>query len=148
MARRAQGSFQRFWNASVNCCFDVIDGPQGNDASLRPNQIFAVSLPVSPLEPKQQRAVVDSCARHLLTSHGLRSLAPGTPDYCGGCLGPQRERDAAYHQGTDRKSTRLNSSHVAISYAVFCLKKKKNNHTISLPTHPQFSISRYPIFST
>ena len=100
MARCAQGSFQRFWNPSANCCFDVIDGPQGNDASLRPNQIFAVSLPVSPLEPKQQRAVVDSCARHLLTSHGLRSLAPGTPDYCGGCLGPQRERDAAYHQGT------------------------------------------------
>ncbi len=100
MARCAQASFQRFWNASANCCFDVIDGPQGNDASLRPNQIFAVSLPVSPLEPKQQRAVVDACARHLLTSHGLRSLAPGHADYCGSCIGPPRERDAAYHQGT------------------------------------------------
>lgn len=100
MARRVQVSFQRFWNEAAGCCFDVIDGPDGNDASLRPNQIFAVSLPMSPLEPKRQRAVVDACARHLLTSHGLRSLAPGDPRYVGHYGGSPRDRDAAYHQGT------------------------------------------------
>jgi glycogen debranching enzyme len=72
----------------------------GNDASLRPNQIFAVSLPVSPLTPEQQRAVVDVCARHLLTSHGLRSLAPSEPGYAGHYGGGPHNRDAAYHQGT------------------------------------------------
>jgi len=70
----------------------------GNDAALRPNQIFAVSLPVSPLSPEQQKAVVDVCARRLLTSHGLRSLAPGEPGYTGHYGGSPRDRDAAYHQ--------------------------------------------------
>ncbi|HEY6269590.1 MAG TPA: amylo-alpha-1,6-glucosidase [Candidatus Acidoferrum sp.] len=101
LAAKAQKSFQRFWNADRNCCFDVIDSPGiGNDASLRPNQIFAVSLPVSPLSTRQQNAVVDVCARRLLTSHGLRSLAPGEPGYAGHYGGSPRDRDAAYHQGT------------------------------------------------
>jgi predicted glycogen debranching enzyme len=101
LAAKAKQSFQRFWNADRNCCFDVIDSPGiGNDATLRPNQIFAVSLPVSPLTPEQQKAVVDVCARHLLTSHGLRSLAPGESGYNGHYGGSPRDRDAAYHQGT------------------------------------------------
>jgi predicted glycogen debranching enzyme len=101
LAAKTKDNFQRFWNKERNCCFDVIDAPGiGNDASLRPNQIFAVSLPVSPLTPEQQRAVVDVCARHLLTSHGLRSLAPGEPGYAGHYGGSPRDRDAAYHQGT------------------------------------------------
>ena len=101
LAAKAKKSFQRFWNADGNCCFDVIDSPGiGNDAALRPNQIFAVSLPVSPLTPEQQKAVVDVCARQLLTSHGLRSLAPGEPGYTGHYGGSPRDRDAAYHQGT------------------------------------------------
>ena len=101
LAAKAKGSFQRFWNADRNCCFDVIDSPGiGNDGSLRPNQIFAVSLPVSALTAEQQKAVVDVCARHLLTSHGLRSLAPGEPGYSGHYGGSPRDRDAAYHQGT------------------------------------------------
>jgi len=100
LAKRARGSFQRFWNEAAQCCFDVIDGPDGDDASLRPNQILAVSLPESPLTPEQQRAVVDACARHLLTAHGLRSLAPSDPEYRGHYGGPPRERNAAYHQGT------------------------------------------------
>src|SRR5207249_9847681 len=76
LAAKAKQSFQKFWNADRNCCFDVIDSPGvGNDASLRPNQIFAVSLPLSPLTPEQQKPVVDVCARYLLTSPGLRSLA-------------------------------------------------------------------------
>jgi predicted glycogen debranching enzyme len=100
MFRRAQASFPRFWNSAANCCFDVVDGPAGNDASLRPNQIFAVSLPESALTPEQQRAVVDACARHLVTTHGLRSLAPNHSDYRGRYAGSPRERDAVYHQGT------------------------------------------------
>jgi predicted glycogen debranching enzyme len=101
LAAKAKKSFQRFWNAERNCCYDVIDSPgAGNDASLRPNQIFAVSLPVSPLTPEQQKAVVEVCARRLLTSHGLRSLAQGEAGYTGHYGGGPRDRDAAYHQGT------------------------------------------------
>jgi glycogen debranching enzyme len=101
LTAKAKKSFQKFWNAGRNCCFDVIDSPGiGNDASLRPNQIFAVSLPISPLSPEQQKAVVDVCAQHLLTSHGLRSLAPGEPGYAGHYGGSPRDRDAVYHQGT------------------------------------------------
>jgi glycogen debranching enzyme len=101
LSAKAKNSFQRFWNAERHCCFDIIDSPGvGNDASLRPNQIFAVSLPVSPLSPEQQEAVVSACARSLLASHGLRSLAPGEPGYTGHYGGSPRDRDAAYHQGT------------------------------------------------
>jgi len=101
LAAESRKNFQKFWNAERNCCFDVIDSPGiGNDASLRPNQIFAVSLPISPLAPERQEAVVDACARHLLTSYGLRSLAPGEPGYSGHYGGSPRDRDAAYHQGT------------------------------------------------
>lgn len=101
LARKARESFYRFWNAERQCCYDVIDAPGiGNDASLRPNQVFAVSLPVSPLPVEQQKAVVDICAAHLLTPYGLRSLAPGETGYRGQYGGQPRERDAAYHQGT------------------------------------------------
>ena len=101
MAAMVRKSFSKFWNSTAGCCYDVIDGPHaGNDPSLRPNQIFAVSLPESPLSPDQQKAVVDVCARRLLTSHGLRSLAPEEHGYQGHYRGGPRERDAAYHQGT------------------------------------------------
>jgi predicted glycogen debranching enzyme len=101
LSRKAKEGFSKFWNAQRGCCYDVIDAPEiGNDASLRPNQIFAVALPVSPLAPEQQKAVVDTCAEHLLTPYGLRSLAPGEPGYQGHYGGGPRERDAAYHQGT------------------------------------------------
>lgn len=99
-AERVRVNFQRFWNDATGWCFDVIDGEAGPDASLRPNQLFAVSLPDSPLRPEQQRAVVDICARHLLTSFGLRSLAQNDPQYVGRYRGDPRERDGAYHQGT------------------------------------------------
>ncbi len=99
LAERARAGFQRFWNDSVGYCFDVLDTPEGNDATLRPNQILAVSLPESPLRPVQQRGVVDACARTLLTSNGLRSLAPGHPQYVGRYGGDPRQRDGSYHQG-------------------------------------------------
>jgi predicted glycogen debranching enzyme len=100
LAARAKAGFARFWDERADCCFDVIDGPDGNDDALRPNQIFAVSLPASPLPQERQRKVVDACARHLLTSYGLRSLAPGHPQYQGHYGGDARARDGAYHQGT------------------------------------------------
>ena len=99
-AAKAREGFSRFWNPAVNCCFDVIDGPDGDDPSLRPNQILAVALEESALSPAQQRAVVDICARELLTSFGLRSLSPRDPAYRGQYGGDPQRRDAAYHQGT------------------------------------------------
>ncbi len=100
MQKRAIIGFQRFWNDAVGYCYDVLDGTEGHDDSLRPNQIFAVSLPESPLTPVQQRSVVESCARSLLTSHGLRSLDPNHPQYQGNYGGDQLQRDSVYHQGT------------------------------------------------
>ena len=101
LGAKATKNFQRFWNAECGFCYDVVDAPrQGNDPSLRPNQIFAVSLPVSPLTVEQQRDVVGVCGFRLLTSHGLRSLAEGEAGYVGRYRGGPRERDGAYHQGT------------------------------------------------
>ncbi len=100
IADRALARFSRFWNERLGYCYDVLDGPQGDDSALRPNQIFAVSLPESPLTPSQQKGVVDACGRSLLTSHGLRSLAPDDPAYQGKYGGNARQRDGAYHQGT------------------------------------------------
>jgi predicted glycogen debranching enzyme len=101
MAAMVKQSFGKFWIGASGYCYDVIDVPGiGNDASLRPNQIFAVSLPQSPLSPAQQKAVVDVCARRLLASHGLRSLAQGESGYQGHYGGSPWQRDGAYHQGT------------------------------------------------
>lgn len=101
-------NFQRFWNEKLGFLHDVIDGPEGvvgsdgqrYDSSLRPNQIFAVSLPFSPLHKDKQRAVVDACACGLLTSYGLRSLGPTETQYIGHYGGGPLDRDGAYHQGT------------------------------------------------
>jgi len=97
----ASASFSRFWNAESGCLYDVIDGPGGTrDARIRPNQILAVSLPYCVLDLAQMRAVVDCCARELLTSHGLRTLSPRDPGYIGRYGGDPGQRDAAYHMGT------------------------------------------------
>ena len=100
LAERVRNSFARFWNQQGQYCFDVIDGPNGNDAALRPNQIFAVALPESPLDADRSKRVVDICASRLLTPHGLRSLDSSDANYCGQYGGPQSERDSCYHQGT------------------------------------------------
>jgi predicted glycogen debranching enzyme len=100
LAERTKAGFARFWNEAAGCCYDVIDSPGGNDDALRPNQILAVSLFESPLARERQKRVVDACARDLLISFGLRSLAPSHPDYRGHYGGDPRSRDATYHQGT------------------------------------------------
>lgn len=100
LATLTRASFDRFWNGSAGYCYDVIDGPEGHDACLRPNQLFAIALPHSPLSAERAKRVVDVCARYLLASHGLRSLAPFELDYQPYYGGDLRQRDAAYHQGT------------------------------------------------
>ena len=99
-ATRAQTGFARYQRAAGLGLKDVLDGPDGDDLALRPNQIFAVSLPHSPLTPAQQREVVTRCGQELLTSYGLRSLGQREPAYQPHYLGGVYERDAAYHQGT------------------------------------------------
>jgi predicted glycogen debranching enzyme len=99
LADRVQKGFGRFWNEAAGYCYDVIDGPDGPEPALRPNQIFAVSLPESPLDAERQREVVEACGRQLLTSFGLRSLAPSDPQYRGRYGGGVSERDGGYHQG-------------------------------------------------
>ena len=100
LAGKVQSSFGRFWNPAAGCCFDVLDGPDGDSVALRPNQLLAVSLHHSPLSEEQRRGVVDACGRTLLTSYGLRSLAPDDPAYEAHYGGDQERRDRAYHQGT------------------------------------------------
>jgi predicted glycogen debranching enzyme len=101
MASAVENSFAKFWNSSTGYCYDVIESPGiGVDATLRPNQIFAVSLPESPLTKEQQKSVVNVCGQMLLTPHGLRSLDPRHPAYQGHYGGGPAQRDGAYHQGT------------------------------------------------
>ncbi|MEF8816998.1 MAG: amylo-alpha-1,6-glucosidase, partial [Salinibacter sp.] len=99
-ADEVESHFDRFWDAERGHLRDVIGGPDGDDPSLRPNQLFAVSLPHSPMSTAQQKAVVDACAAHLYTPHSLRSLAPNHQDYVGTYQGDREHRDGAYHRGT------------------------------------------------
>ena len=98
-AEAAHAGFARFLREDGQGLHDVIDGPDGTDDRIRPNQIFAVSLPHSPLGAADQARVVDVCRRHLLTSYGLRSLAPGSAEYHPRYGGDVRARDGGYHQG-------------------------------------------------
>ena len=98
-AEAARRSFARFVRSDDEGLYDVIDGPSGDDASVRPNQIFAVSLPHSPLAGADQQNVVRVCRDQLLTAFGLRSLAPGSPAYHPHYGGGIMERDGGYHQG-------------------------------------------------
>jgi len=100
MATLANKSFNRvFWNDAAGCLYDVVGGDE-RDGSIRPNQIFAVSLPHTILSREKAKRVVEVVERDLLTPHGLRSLAPGDPQYRGRYEGNQWSRDGAYHQGT------------------------------------------------
>jgi predicted glycogen debranching enzyme len=100
MAAVAQWSFNRlFWNEKLGCLYDVVNGGPP-DPSIRPNQIFAVSLPHGMLRQDRARRVVEKVEEHLLTPFGLRTLAPSDPLYRGHYTGGPKERDGAYHQGT------------------------------------------------
>src|SRR4029077_9344222 len=94
------GSINRqFWNDETGCLYDVINGDQ-KDATLRPNQIFAVSLPFECLTPDRAMQVVTIIEERLLTPFGLRTLDPKDGRYVGHYQGDARARDGAYHQGT------------------------------------------------
>jgi predicted glycogen debranching enzyme len=100
MADRTRASFRnRFMRADLAHLADVVDGPDGDDWSIRPNQIFALSLPYPILEGNEARAVLDAAGRSLLTSFGLRSLDPDDPAFRGTYGGDQVQRDGSYHQG-------------------------------------------------
>ncbi len=93
-------AFERvFWNEERQCLCDCVNN-DGQDASIRPNQIFAVSLPHSPLGPDRRLAVVQTVQKHLLTPRGLRTLSPDDPNYKPHYEGSPAQRDRAYHQGT------------------------------------------------
>ncbi|MER3427096.1 MAG: glycogen debranching protein [Pyrinomonas sp.] len=100
LADGARRSFNLlFWNAETECLFDVVNVME-RDPSVRPNQIFAVSLHHSMLDLERARKVVAVVERELLTPRGLRTLSPRDPRYRGSYVGGPVERDGAYHQGT------------------------------------------------
>lgn len=99
-ANQVKESFNaKFWDSSNQCLFDVVDGDEPDD-HIRPNQIYAISLPFSLLPEEQEKAVVALVEKELFVGCGLRSLAPDHPDYHGIYCGALAKRDAAYHQGT------------------------------------------------
>jgi predicted glycogen debranching enzyme len=101
-AAQAYESFnRRFWFGEGRYLYDVVDGEDGNDdSSLRPNQIFAISLEHPILERRRWASVLEIVEQKLVTPVGLRSLSPDHPDYKPRYYGDLRARDAAYHQGT------------------------------------------------
>ncbi len=99
-SRAAESFVRRFVRTDGRGLLDVVDGPGGDDASVRPNQLIAASLPGSALDIGTARAAVAACRDSLLTPLGLRSLAPSDPGYRPHHRGSPAERDAAYHQGT------------------------------------------------
>ena len=102
MERRAdlcRASFVGTFLNQYGYLFDYVGGETA-DWSVRPNMIFAVALDYSPLDPAQQKSVLDMCTRELLTPKGLRSLSPNSTGYNPMYVGPQTQRDYAYHQGT------------------------------------------------
>jgi predicted glycogen debranching enzyme len=100
MAKKAIASFNdKFWNEEVGCLFDVVNG-ETRDASIRPNQVLAISLANSMLSKDRAASMLRVVERDLLTPRGLRTLSPNDPNYIGCYEGDPRHRDGAYHQGT------------------------------------------------
>lgn len=101
LADRTRKQFgEAFWNEADGCLYDVIADTGNRDASIRPNQLFAVSLPYPLLTADQAWHIVDVVEWELLTPYGLRTLSPRDPKYRGRYEGDPRSRDGAYHQGT------------------------------------------------
>lgn len=101
LADQAYRTFnRRFWYETGGYLYDVVDGEQGDDTACRPNQVFAISLRYPVLDPDRWEQVMAVVSEKLLTPVGLRTLAPGHPDYKDKYFGDLRSRDAAYHQGT------------------------------------------------
>jgi len=100
IAEQTHRSFnEKYWNSNYGCLYDVLE-PNAADASIRPNQIFAVSLEYSMLNKETSRRIVDVVNREHVTPHGLRTLSVNDPKFIVKCAGDRRTRDAAYHNGT------------------------------------------------
>jgi predicted glycogen debranching enzyme len=100
-AEKVRASFnRRFWYETGRYLYDVIDGENGDDSAFRPNQVFAISLPHPVLDKERWEGLIEQVKEQLFTPVGLRSLAPGHPDYKSKYFGDLRARDLAYHQGT------------------------------------------------
>jgi predicted glycogen debranching enzyme len=100
MADKACASFnKRFWNEQAGCLYDVING-EIRDASIRPNQIIAISLTNTMVATERAKSILSVIERELLTPRGLRTLSPSDPNYIGRYEGAPGTRDGAYHQGT------------------------------------------------
>ncbi len=99
LAGRVHASFDRYWFADGGYLYDVLDGPNGNDKSLRPNQLFALALCDDLVPPDPARSIMQIVRRELLTPYGLRTLSPRDPNYRALYRGDRNTRDAAYHQG-------------------------------------------------
>lgn len=108
LAEKVKSSFvDKFWNEELGCLYDVVDtvlradqACKDKDASIRPNQIYAVSLPYTMLEEEQEKSIVDVVHKHLYTTYGLRSLSYADPRYKSKYIGKLMNRDLAYHMGT------------------------------------------------
>lgn len=101
LAGQVKESFcEKFWNSKKQCLYDVLEDDGTKDDSIRPNQIYAVSLPYTMLPPEQEAAVVATVENELLAGPGLRSLSRDHKDYHPVYLGSLEKRDRAYHQGT------------------------------------------------
>ena len=98
-AQAYESAQERFWFADGGYCYDVVDAPEGNDPSLRPNQIIAMGLVYPLIEGDPARRAFDVVTEKLLTPYGLRTLSPDDPRYQSTYRGDQRARDAAYHMG-------------------------------------------------
>ncbi len=99
MANQTRHSFNiKFWNSQNGCLFDVVDDKV--DPSIRPNQIFAISLDYNMLDREKSQKIVETVNRELVTPYGLRTLSLGDPKFIGKCAGDSRSRDMAYHNGT------------------------------------------------
>lgn len=92
-------SFKKIFLNEYGYLLDYVDGPM-MDWSVRPNQIFAIALDFSPLDLKERKKVLDICTKELVTPKGIRSLSPKSGGYTPMYVGPQNQRDQAYHQGT------------------------------------------------
>jgi predicted glycogen debranching enzyme len=100
IAARAESSFARFWNPSTECLFDVLDGPDGDDASVRPNQLWALAAQNSPLPQEWRARALARVTKNLALPLAVRTLGPDAAGYRGRYEGDQRTRDGAYHMGT------------------------------------------------
>lgn len=105
MAEAVKISFNgKFWNEEKGCLYDVVEEERestiNDNAQIRPNQIWAVSLPFTMLSPEKEKKVVETVWSHLYAGCGLRSLSPEDKEYKGIYFGKLHDRDAAYHQGT------------------------------------------------